>query len=427
MKAKDSTFSPRILVVSIQDTTVPGMVSGMALGGALAQNGFSFTHVYGDFKSKETLSAINKTLVLCSQRQAEEFQIKNIIKELQNLHVIEFGSLSLQMPTTRINQEELAARWGITSENLDQQVFLDSAFEMFEWTGVPGKSKIKKIKNTFVKKCVETIYDKSPDKFNVIKGRKTSRDKYALQIAIYLAVKEICESKGASGVTIKCQDECSGKYATCCMATSFMGNETDMLGFSKAIIPASCETDMPTLYSQYLLYKISGKPSGFGDFRYVKTDKSGKTLLAIVNCGQHPLYYAGKEKDTIKTKLALVEYPGQEHFYAAGGSSVRMRTSGKQIITVARLGVEKGRLYLAATVMNTIDVPISRHSKYNQSWPIIEGYVPVTDKVLGREWPSNHLGFVYGNYIPSLIELAERMGIGYKIWDNEGTLHYKAS
>ncbi|HLQ38737.1 MAG TPA: hypothetical protein VK348_13090, partial [Planctomycetota bacterium] len=121
------------------------------------------------------------------------------------------------------------------------------------------------------------------------------------------------------------------------------------------------------------------------------------------------------------------EHPGQEHFYSAGGAAVRMRTAGGQDMTVARLGVENGRLYLVATIMRTTDVPPSRHAQYNPSWPIIEGHVPVTDKVLGRRWPSNHLGFVYGDHIPALIELAERMDLGYWIWDRDGTEYWKPS
>ncbi|MFC1586869.1 hypothetical protein ACFL54_01025 [Planctomycetota bacterium] len=420
MKSKDAGFSARVLLASIQDTTVPGMVSGMATAGALGQNGIPFSHLYGDFTSRATLSDMREILDLFAMRQRDEKKADRVVGALHKLHVLEFGSLSLQMPTTRINQEELMARWGISSENLDQQVFLDRAFNMFRWEGEPGKSRILKITDSYVARVVAGVYDRHPGKFKIIKDRNVSRDKFALQVAMYRAIQQLAKEKGASAVTVKCQDECSSIYATCCIATSYLGNDTDPLGVKKKPIPISCETDLPTLYSQYLLQEVSGKPSGFGDFRYVKTGRNGKTLLAIVNCGQHPLYYAGLESDTIARKLKHVEYPGQEHFYAAGGAAVRMRTAGGQRLTVARLGVENGRLYLAATVMDTVDVSPTRHKSYNQAWPIIEGYVPVTDKVLGREWPSNHLGFAYGDHIAVLIEVAEKMGIGYKVWDASG-------
>jgi L-fucose isomerase-like protein len=427
LKQKDATARPRIAMVSIQDTTVPGMVSGMATGGAFNQNGEAFVHVYGDFDSAATLGELQNALDMFGRRAAASRRADQVVKGLHKLHAIEFGSFSLQMPTTRIDQEELTKRWGITSESLDQQVFLDRAFAMFDWAGQPGLSAIAKIRDRRVGESVVRNYDAHPEKFGIIKGRTVTRDKYALQVAMYFATFDIAREKGAGAVTIKCQDECSGKYATCCMATSFLGNDVDPLGRKKQIIPTSCETDLPTMYSQFLLKELSGKPAGFGDFRYVKTDRRGNTTLAIVNCGQHPVYYAGRESDSTAKKFAATEHPGQEHFYAAGGAAVRMRTAGGQDVTVARLGVENGRLYLVATLMRTLDVPASRHAQYNPSWPIIEGLVPVSDKVLGKRWPSNHLGFVYGDHVAALLELAERMGIGYWIWDRDGTEYWKPS
>lgn len=424
MKAKDGNFVPRIILASIQDTQVPGMVSGMATGGALAQIGVNYSHVCGYFDSPKMLKELDTELELYAKMAEKHNQIKTVVNNLHKEHIVEFGSFSLQMPTTRIDYEDVMSKWGVSFENLDQQVFLDRAFEMFEWTGTKGKSVITEVLDKRVDDVLKKVYDKCPEKFSAIPERIVSREKFALQVAVYFAVLDITKEKSATAVTIKCQDECSAKYATCCIATSFLGNNTDLTGKNKTMYPISCETDNPTLISQMLLTRISGKPAGFGDFRYVKTD-GNKTLLAIVNCGQHPLYYAGKETDSWSKKFNQVEFPGQEHFYAAGGSAVRMRTDGGQKVTVARLGVSNGRLYLAGTVMNTINVAKTRHNIYNKAWPIIEGYVPTTDSVLSKKWPSNHLGFVYGDYIPELIELAEQLGIGYIIWPENGKEYYK--
>ncbi len=426
MKARDCGFVPRIVLASIQDTQVPGMVSGMATGGALRQIGLNYAHHYGSFESSEIFDRLKETLDFYGQMADSHAGVRTLINGLHREHILEFGSLSLQMPTTRINQEELMARWGISSENLDQQVFLDRAFAMFEWQGQPGLSRINSVKDKRVSLALRELYDSKPEKFSAIKERSVPRDKFAIQCAMYMAISDIAAEKGATAVTIKCQDECSSVYATCCIATSFLGNNLDLQGRAKKIIPASCETDLPTLFSQLLLARLSGAPAGFGDFRYVKTDKA-KTILAVVNCGQHPMYFAGKERDSWRSKLASTDFPGQEHFYAAGGSAVRMRTAGKQEVTLARLGVENGRFTLAATIMDTYDVDASRHDSYNPAWPIIEGYVPVTDEVLGKEWPSNHLGFAYGYHLPALAELAEQMGIGYTIWDRKGRIYQKPS
>ena len=419
LRGDDATATPRIVMASIQDTTVPGMVSGMATAGAYNQTGESFSHVYGDFDEDGFWAELVGILDNFVARASAEERVRDVVKNLHRLHALEFGGFSLQMPTTRINQEELTKRWGITSESLDQQVFLDRAFGMFRWEGEPGRSPVAEILDAEVRQAVSGGYDATPDKFAVLADREVPRDKYALQCAMYFAVRDIADERGASAVTIKCQDECSGQFATCCQATSFLGNDVDMNGRSKRMIPTSCETDMPTMYTQFLLKELSNEPSGFGDFRYVKT-AGDQTLLAIVNCGQHPQYFAGHKDWSQDEKVAATEYPGQEHFYAAGGAAVRSRTAGGQRMTVARLGVENGRLYLVACPLDTVDVEPARHDTYNRAWPIIEGTIPVSDRVMGRKWPSNHLGFVYGDYIPQLIELAERMGIGYLIWDGEG-------
>jgi L-fucose isomerase-like protein len=426
MRARDPHFTPRLILASIQDTQVPGMVSGMATGGALAQIGLSYAHVYGDFDSPRFIADLDREADFYGRMAGSHAAVRGVVDSLHREHILEFGSFSLRMPTTRIDHEEVAARWGITFENLDQQVFLDRAFDMMEWAGQPGLSPISRISDDRVSAVVNDLYDRHPEKFSAVPGRSVPRDTFALQTACYYAVADIAREKGAGAVTIKCQDECSSRYATCCIATSFMGNDRDPAGKVKEMVPASCETDLPTLLSQLFLTRISAKPAGFGDFRYVKTE-GDKTVLAVVNCGQHPVYYAGHESEDFTAKLAQTEFPGQEHFYAAGGSAVRMRSAGGQEVTLARLGVENGRLYLAATVMDTRDVDESRHRAYNEAWPIIEGYVPVTDGVLARRWPSNHLGFVYGNYLPHMVELAEQLGIGYIVWDSDGRQSYKAS
>lgn len=426
MKADDPFFTPRIIIASIQDTRVPGMVSGMATGGALAQLGINYAHVYGYFDSPAFMESLSNELGFFSAMTAVHEKVKSVVRELHREHILEFGSFSLQMPTTRINHEEIMARWGVSSENLDQQVFLDRAFAMFDWEGEKGRSPVGKILDGRVAAVLEKVYDALPEKFRAIPERKVSREKFALQTAMFYAINDIADEKGATAVTVKCQDECSSRFATCCIATSFLGNETGPDGTKKRMIPASCETDLPTLLSQLFLTRLTGKPAGFGDFRYVKTD-GDRTVLAVVNCGQHPVYYAGKESDDWKTKLAATDFPGQEHFYAAGGSAVRMITAGGQEITLARLGVENGRLHLTGTIMDTIAVDRSKFAEYNAAWPIIEGTVPATDRVLGRRWPSNHLGFVYGNHLAALAELTEQLGIGCTLWDRGGREYHRPS
>jgi len=118
---------------------------------------------------------------------------------------------------------------------------------------------------------------------------------------------------------------------------------------------------------------------------------------------------------------------GQEIFYDAGGSSVRGRTPAGQIMTVARLARENLRYKIVATTLKTIPVTLAEHKKYNVSWPIIKGRLPISDQQMIDLWPCNHLGFSYGDLTPALAEMAHRLDIGYKIYDATGREYSKIS
>ena len=161
------------------------------------------------------------------------------------------------------------------------------------------------------------------------------------------------------------------------------------VGEAKKVVPCACENDMDSSLTQLFLSLLSGgKSSGFGDFRDVEGD-----ILAIVNCGQHPPCFFGLEGDAAEEKLSHTEFIGQEVFYHAGGAAVRGRTGGGQVMTIARMARENLRYYLVGTVLNTIDVGPEEHERYNVSWPIIRGMVPISGEELIRLWPCNHLGF----------------------------------
>ncbi|MDO8685424.1 MAG: hypothetical protein Q7J78_01995, partial [Clostridiales bacterium] len=123
-------------------------------------------------------------------------------------------------------------------------------------------------------------------------------------------------------------------------------------------------------------------------------------------------------------KLDRVEYMGQEVWYNAGGASVRGRTPGGQVMTVARLYRENLRYAIVAMAVETVEPDPDIHSKYSYSWPVILARTPIRDEQVIDLWPCNHLGFSYGDFTPHLVEMAERLGIGYTVYDLKGN-HYK--
>jgi L-fucose isomerase len=346
-----------------------------------------------------------------------------VINQLKNQKYLACGGMSLKMCTTTADVDQWAKLFGITYEAVDQSELTRRAKDMVEWDGVsPSLGKIKVIKDQRVKKAVDFLYKGKRGTFDFTRASLSSIDKFIYQVAYYYAAVDLFTEYGITFAGIKCQDELAANECTQCIAAAYLNNDIGPDGILKPIVPVACENDMDSALTQLWLFLLSNQPSGFGDFRDLENG-----ILAIVNCGQHPPYFFGRPNDKPIEKLQNTEYLGQEYFFHAGGSAVRGRTPGGELMTIARLGRENLRYQLVATVMETVAVKPEDHRKYDLSWPIIWGKIPIPDEIMINCWPCNHLGFTYGDYTPALVELCNRLGIGYRIFDKTGREYFRPS
>lgn len=408
----------RVVMFSHKDPQVPGLVAGMAAGGGLNRIGIPFYHVFGDIENDpDVLKELLAVLGFYERRAESEDVAKEVIRSLKRQKYLALGGMSLKMPTTTADVDQWQKLFGVSYEALDQSELLVRAEGMVEWEGKPGESR-HRILDPRLRRAAD--YLKEHGEFDFSREKLRSYEKIVQQLSIYYAGVDVVEEYGATFCGVKCQDELSSRHCTACLLSAFLNNDVGPDGEVKKIVPIACENDMDSALTQLVMHLITGEPSGFGDFRDVEDG-----VLYIVNCGQHPPYFFGGPEMDSGAKLDLVEYLGQEVFYDAGGSSVRGRTPGGHTMTVARLGRENLRYRLVATVIETVDVDPSEHERYNPSWPIIKGKIPIPDEELIQVWPCNHLGFCYGDITPELAEVAHRLDIGYTIYDCEGRKYQK--
>jgi L-fucose isomerase-like protein len=417
-RAGDPSFSPQVLIFAYQDTQVPGMVAGMAVAGALRRIGMPYHLVYGRIDSDEAVrDRVRDILAFHDRRRGAAVRAAAVQEELHRQKYVAFGGMSLKMCTTTTDVDAWAKLFGISYEALDQSELTKRALGYVSWSGKAGESAAVEIRDERVKQGIANLAERCVLDYSREKFRDLSKLIY--QLSYYYAACDLLEEYSGTFTGIKCQDELSASECTMCLATAFLSSDFGPRGEAKRVVPCACENDMDSSLTQLLLSLLSGgKSSGFGDFRDVEGD-----TLAIVNCGQHPPCFFGREGDTPEEKLSHTEFIGQEVFYHAGGAAVRGRTGGGQVMTIARVARENLRYYVVGTVLNTIDVSPEEHERYNLSWPIIRGTTPVSGEELIRLWPCNHLGFAYGDYTAHLVELASRLGIGYRIYDRNGVLH----
>ncbi len=417
-RKKDPLFRPRVLIFCYKDTQVPGMVAGMAVAGALRRIGIPYHLVYGRIDSDEAVrDRLRNILAFYDRRIEAAAQADAAVEELHMQKYVAFGGMSLKMCTTTADVDAWAKLLGISYEALDQSELKKRALELVSWSGREGESDPVEVMDDRVSKGIENLERRCRMDFSREKFRDTNKLLY--QLSYYYAACDLLGEYDGTFAGIKCQDELSANECTMCLATAFLSNDFGPEGESKRVIPCACENDMDSSLTQLILSLLSGgKSAGFGDFRDVEDG-----TLAIVNCGQHPPSFFGREEDTVEDKLSNTEFVGQEVFYHAGGAAVRGRTGGGQVMTIARAGRENLRYYIVGTVLSSVDVSPEEHDNYNVSWPIIKGKVPMSGEELIGLWPCNHLGFVYGDYTPHLVELAAKLGIGYRVYDHNGVLH----
>ena len=411
----------RLLLFGYKDTQVPGLVALMAIAGALKTLGRGFQISYGRIdEDPATLKDVMSKLRFFKRRAGAAETAERVIRVLPEHKYMQFGGESLRMPTATADPNLWQKVFKVSYDHLDQSHIVEKALGMVQWRGKPGEGEYL-IVDERVKAAVE--YKAKTGRFDFSREKLPSLHKFVLQTSMFYAARDIMEQAGATFAGIKCQDELSAHLCTACIATAYLGNDVAPDGTPQArIYPTSCENDMDTALSQLLLHLLADAPAAFGDFRDVEDGK-----LAIANCGQHPPYFFGRPEEPGAAKDLRAEFLGQEMFYDAGGSAVRGRTPGGLEVTVARLGRENMRYYLAGMVIETVDVSPEEHKRYNVSWPILRGKVPLSEAALVAMWPSNHLAFTFGDFTPHLVELAERLGIGYRVIDADGNEHYRAS
>ncbi|MFP3950570.1 MAG: hypothetical protein ACLFVP_00270 [Candidatus Bathyarchaeia archaeon] len=409
---------PRVIIFSHKDPAVPGLVAGMAAGGGLTRIGVPFSHVYGDLEGEPgVVEKLLSVLDFYMRRARASGKAKDVVHELRSQKYLALGGMSLKMPTTTADVDQWQKIFGVSYEALDQSELLYRALEMVDWEHEPGESGYRIIDRR-LRKAADFI--RRHGEIDYSREKLSGFAKLLMQLSLYYAGLDLADEYSVTFMGVKCQDELSSRICTACLMSAFLNNDVGPDGETKEIIPVACENDMDSALTQLIMHLITGEPSGFGDFRDVEDG-----ALYIVNCGQHPPYFFGpREMDPVE-KLDRVEYMGQEIFYDAGGSSVRGRTPGGQMMTIARLGRENLRYRLVASVIETLDVDPSEHKRYDVSWPIIKGRIVMPEEELIRIWPCNHLGFAYGDITPALAEVAQLLDIGYTIYARDGRKYTK--
>ncbi|MGE5605417.1 MAG: hypothetical protein ACM3YE_06975 [Bacteroidota bacterium] len=224
-----------------------------------------------------------------------------------------------------------------------------------------------------------------------------SDDDLRVQIRIYLALRKLVENEGLDALGNKCQPELSSSACglgwAACLSHALLNDHGIM---------CSCEADMPSAITMYIMNLLSGQPVFFADLNSV--DRS-IPAVRFINCGSGPLTMAKCKEETVLWPVPLMMgYPG-----TSKGASTSFTLKPGQV-TVAKLGGGKGTARIHFTTGTVLDGTTEPKGLFPERWPqalikLDTDMDEFLEKAIGQ-----HYLIIYGDWTQELLELC-------KIWN----------
>lgn len=406
---KKKNRSIPILILTNLAPEQPGMVGGMAAAGGLDQLGIPNLRIWSRniANDPEKLKQIVTFVRFAQDRTKGSSCAEEVVERLHGQIYGEIGGRSIQIVTAEADPLQWAKIFGVDTQPIDQLEIIRRANEMISWReGV--NSKIRDIRDERIGKAFNFLTENVE---SVNYEDKFTEDKLKYQLACYYATQDIIVENELDFIGIKCQPELSEYHVTQCLTEAFSNDSRGPAGEKKKIVVCACEDDKDAALTQQIMYLLSGKPTMFADFRYLDPERN---ILYLVNCGAHTPWFATRT-DSIEDNLAKIKLDKQTFFYAACGATVNFDAAAGPV-TGARLARKNGRYWMNIVPGEFVEKPVKAVAT-TPGWPHAFMRFRVPMEQLFREHPCNHMQLVAGDYVAGLVEVCEKLAIGYKVQD----------
>ncbi|NPV87657.1 MAG: hypothetical protein HPY45_16790 [Anaerolineae bacterium] len=228
------------------------------------------------------------------------------------------------------------------------------------------------------------------------------------QVRSYLATKKLLETHCFNFIGVKCQPEMSDGYVSQCVAHMLINGVWDAEGQKPSVVHA-CESDADGALTMQILHLISeGKPTALLDMRWYNQQNGVWTLA---NCGAlSASFYADQQDPTGLSKVRIVP-----HVFGKGGGGALPAVVVAQEVTLARLCRRAGE-YWMAVIAGQVE------GRHNGELKRTTGVFPqafVRSSAgldFAKNFGSNHIHMVNGNYVEELRMFCRLIGIECEIW-----------
>lgn len=229
-----------------------------------------------------------------------------------------------------------------------------------------------------------------------------------LMVRSYLATRGIIDHYELDFLGVKCQPEMSNGFVLQCLSVQLLNDPYDAEGF-KEPIACSCEADNDGALTMQILKLVSdGRPTALQDVFLINDSQ-----LVAANCGSMASYFAGLSDNAAEN---LREVHLQPHGFGQAGGAATQFVCAEDTMTYARLMRRDGAYWMAVLTGRTEKRPREALSDYSWYRPTSFTRISIDSDRFMREYGSNHIHCVRGDYVRDLEAFCQRVGIPCTIY-----------
>lgn len=387
MLAASATTGPLMLFSNI-DPQYPGMVSLLAAGGSLDQQGRKHERAWGDIDDRSV-----------QERVGAVIRASYVVSTLKGSTFGRIGGRSMGMYTAVGRTDEWMARFGIDVEEVDQA-------EIVRRSALVPESRARAGREWLETHAAAVHYD----------GKRLTPEVLERQVRSYHALQDIIDEYHVDFCGIKGQPEMTNHFATMDIAEAFLNDPYDWEGDKETHVCAT-EVDMDGALTMQLMKLLTKRPVLFADVRHYFKDRG---IWDLENSGQHATWFAARSDDPTENMSRVHLYPEVFYFPAGGASVHHLAAPGE--MTFARLSREAGAYRMQMTLGRfevydrATNDALMHQSTYE--WPhAFTRFTAPADRFLAR-FGANHIHAVPGDVSSELSSACRMLDIGVERLDS---------
>lgn len=376
----------------------PGWVAFFACAGALEEFGVPFGRVLGDVASGEAGAELDEWLLRHNPDKRERGY--DAATKLHGQRYGEFDGPSMGMYTGHIDPSQWMEQFGV-------HVFHRSQLTLAWLTEQVTDDRVEAGLKWMEQHCGRILWHDE----RLARGVHGHLGK---QLRFYLACKDYCRLEGLDFLGLTGQlDYTEWKDGiTMDVPEALLNDIADWEEPKKKPMVCATECDSNGALTMQIMHLLSDTPVLFADLRHYFEEED---VYDLVNSGDHAPWFATATDDVAANWKTVTLHPSNAMYFPNGGASVEFFAAPQEKVTFARLTRKSGRyrmhFFTGSFVRFGQDLDVKLASQTSPEWPHAFARFDCDRHLLAREYSSNHIHAIVGDWMGELQAVCEATGI----------------